>query len=250
MWQQQAGALPSGNTSDLPWITFETAEAFGINAEVPPSRMLTIGNAPVNQGSVPCCVGVALTTAMRFVGGTPALSALFNYHESRTNKAVLDDVPIADGFRAALNKGVCLDSLHPFPFDAPSALKAPSVAALNEALGRKLVPKAGKPSFGRVNVRENLWKAALGRSLPVLFGFFMSAEYDQILSGIRLVHDRPTTMGRGHAVLAVGYDDTKREFTVRDSRGSGIGVAGTWQLPYARLAEGFIYESWVISAVP
>jgi len=39
----------------------------------------------------------------------------------------------------------------------------------------------------------------------------------------------------GHAVLAVGYDDAKKRFVVRNSWGTGWGLKGYFTLPYAYL---------------
>lgn len=244
--KDRSGARPSTNIDEFARIRFPVAGG-GLAAgteDVAASHMLSIGDPPVDQRGVPCCVSIALTTAMRFVGGTPRLAPLFNYYLSRNNPAVLDDVEGADAFRSAMNDGVCTAALHAFPFDAPSAAKAPSNAALADGLTRTIM------NFGPVDVLESQWKEAIGRGLPVLIGFFMSPEYDDILAGVRLVHGAPTAKGQGHATLVVGYDDGTQEFTVRDSRGPAVGVAGTWQLPYARLNDDFIFESWVITAVP
>ena len=242
----RAGARPSTKIDEFARISFaaEGGEFAAGEHDAAARRMLSIGDQPLNQKVVPCCVAVALTTAMRFVGGTARLAPLFNYYLSRTKPAVLDDVEIADAFRSAMNDGVCTATLHSFPFDAASAVKAPSNAALTDGLGRTLM------SFGPIDVLETEWKGAIDRSLPVLIGFFMSPEYEDIRNGATLVHDAPTAKGNGHATLVIGYDDATQEFTVRDSRGPGIGVAGTWQLPYARLNDDFIFESWVITAVP
>jgi C1A family cysteine protease len=54
----------------------------------------------------------------------------------------------------------------------------------------------------------------------------------------------------GHAVLAVGYDDSTQRFTVRNSWGDGWGDHGYFTMPYAyvtsaRLASDF----WVLYTV-
>lgn len=249
-WNKRSGARPSEKVDDIPLVSFANHAGLAMAAEEAVASQLSIGFAPSDQRDVPCCVAVALTTAMRFVGSTPPLAPLFNYFLSRTDPATLDDVEPAHAFRSAMNKGVCAKTLHSVPFDTTSALLAPSDAALTEALGRRLVPKAGKPSYARLPMTVADWKGAIDRSLPVLIAFFMSPEYQDIRAGVRLSHARPTAQGNGHATLVIGYDDAMQEFTVRDSRGSGIGVAGTWQLPYARLSDEFIFESWIVNAVP
>lgn len=249
-----AGARPSRDVSDFPPMSFAVAdEQAGLPgpAATASRRLLTLSTPPADQGDVPCCVAIALTTAMQFVAPTPALAPLFNYFLSRTDPAVIDDVEIVQAFRSAMNQGICLETLHQFPFDSVSALAPPSPAALAEASGRRLVPTAaGQGTFGPLEVDESQWKGAIDQSFPILMGFFMSPEYDFIRQGATLVHASATALGNGHACLVVGYDDARREFTVRDARGPGVGVAGTWQLPYDRLVESLIFESWVVTAVP
>jgi C1A family cysteine protease len=54
----------------------------------------------------------------------------------------------------------------------------------------------------------------------------------------------------GHAVLAVGYDDTKQVFLVRNSWGSGWGMQGYFTLPYAYLsATNLTNDMWTIRSV-
>jgi hypothetical protein len=245
-----AGARPSRRVGDLPVIVFEVPEEASDFQVAPAAKNLAFTSAPVDQRDVPCCVSIALTAAMQFVGSTPLLAPLFNYFLSRLNSAVIDDIEIADAFRSAMNRGVCSEGFHKLPFDTASALLAPSVDAMADALSRRLVPAAGKPSFGRVKVEEAQWKAAIESSVPVLMGFFMSPEYEKILQGTMSILNSPTSRLNGHACLVIGYDDGPQEFTIRDSRGPGVGVTGTWQLPYSRLAEGFIFESWAVTAVP
>jgi len=245
-----AGARPSRHVDDIPFIDFEVPEDPGGFQVAPAAKTLAFASAPVDQKDVPCCVSIALTTAMQFVGSTPPLAPLFNYFLSRLNSAVIDDVEIVDAFRSTMNRGVCREVFHRLPFDTASALLAPSVDAMADALGQRLIPVAGEPSFRRVRVEEAQWKAAIESSVPVLVGFFMSPEYERILQGMTSVLDSPTSRLNGHACLVIGYDDGTQEFTVRDSRGTGVGATGMWQLPYGRLAEGFIFESWAVTAVP
>ena len=54
------------------------------------------------------------------------------------------------------------------------------------------------------------------------------------------------TLG-GHAVCAVGYDDQEQRFIVRNSWGSGWGLAGYFKMPYAYLENRNLSDNfWTI----
>ncbi len=51
----------------------------------------------------------------------------------------------------------------------------------------------------------------------------------------------------GHAVLAVGYDDTKQMFLVRNSWGNGWGIGGYFWMPYQYLDDRKLSDDfWTI----
>jgi C1A family cysteine protease len=54
----------------------------------------------------------------------------------------------------------------------------------------------------------------------------------------------------GHAVLAVGYDDASQTFLVRNSWGTGWGMAGYFSMPYTYLIQpGLSEDLWTIRIV-
>ena len=54
----------------------------------------------------------------------------------------------------------------------------------------------------------------------------------------------------GHAVLAVGYDDSTQTFLVRNSWGANWGQAGYFTMPYAYLTtRGLSSDFWTIRLV-
>ena len=54
----------------------------------------------------------------------------------------------------------------------------------------------------------------------------------------------------GHAVLAVGYDDSSQTFLVRNSWGTTWGQAGYFTMPYAYLTtRGLSSDFWTIRIV-
>ena len=54
----------------------------------------------------------------------------------------------------------------------------------------------------------------------------------------------------GHAVMAVGYDDSQQRFIVRNSWGNGWGMAGYFTMPYAYLTQSSLSDDfWTIRLV-
>jgi C1A family cysteine protease len=78
-------------------------------------------------------------------------------------------------------------------------------------------------------------KHCLSDGYPVAFGFtvfesFMSDEVKR--TGIAPMPQSNESVLGGHAVLAVGYDDSKNALIVRNSWGSEWGLDGYFYLPY------------------
>ena len=55
----------------------------------------------------------------------------------------------------------------------------------------------------------------------------------------------------GHAVVCVGYDDSRQAFIIRNSWGAGWGEAGYGFMPYAYMLDGGLAaDFWTIQAAP
>ena len=53
----------------------------------------------------------------------------------------------------------------------------------------------------------------------------------------------------GHAVAAVGYDDSKNAFIVRNSWNTTWGVKGYFYMPYAYITSNLCSDFWTIRLV-
>src|SRR5207249_6396066 len=78
-------------------------------------------------------------------------------------------------------------------------------------------------------------RACLADGYPFVFGFtvYETFESDRVAKTgvVPMPKPREKVLG-GHAVLAVGYDDAKRRFLVRNSWGTGWGTKGYFTMPY------------------
>jgi len=93
----------------------------------------------------------------------------------------------------------------------------------------------------------------LAAGYPFVFGVtvYESFEGDAVAKSGVLLMPLPTekTVG-GHAVLAVGYNDAKQVFVIRNSWGSDWGQKGHFTIPYAYLLDPNLADDfWTIRVV-
>ena len=96
-------------------------------------------------------------------------------------------------------------------------------------------------------------KGCLASGYPFVFGFtvYESFESQQVAHDGHALMPQPNeqVLG-GHAVLAVGYDDSNQWFIVRNSWGVNWGMQGYFTLPYAYLTlRSLSSDFWTIRVV-
>ena len=96
-------------------------------------------------------------------------------------------------------------------------------------------------------------KGCLSAGYPFVFGFtvYPSFESDEVArTGFVPMPGADESMIGGHAVLAVGYDDSKNMFVVRNSWGPLWGLEGYFYMPYAYLLDDNLADDfWTIRVV-
>ena len=190
-----------------------------------------------NQGIMGSCTGHAVTAAVELIhnqetGSYRHLSRLFVYYNGR----LLDGWPEADDgatirscVKAVNKRGIPYETR--WPYLRRNLLTAPPKEAYDCAEARKVV------GYQRINSQNlNAIRRALSQRLPVVFGFevydsFMSATVERT-GRMRMPKAGEVSTG-GHAVVAVGYDDTKKVLIVRNSWGKEWGDGGYFYMPYA-----------------
>lgn len=79
-------------------------------------------------------------------------------------------------------------------------------------------------------------KSILAEGLPFIFGFTVYDSFSSQAVASTGVMPMPKANERilgGHAVMAVGYDDHKQMFKIRNSWGTGWGLGGYFWMPYS-----------------
>jgi len=93
-------------------------------------------------------------------------------------------------------------------------------------------------------------KATLASGLPFAFGFSVySSIWDETVqrSGDIPAPQPGDRLEGGHAVMAVGYDDAKSRFLIRNSWGTEWGQQGYGSLPYEYVEKGIADDFWVLA---
>jgi C1A family cysteine protease len=203
-----------------------------------------------DQGQIGSCTANAWAGAVEYLWikkkqeFTP--SRLFIYYNERLIEGdVKTDggAQIRDGGKTLATQGVCYESS--WPYTKNFATK-PSTKCYTAALGHKA------QQYSRVNQDSTSIKTALSNGDPVVIGIsvYESFESDSAAqTGIIPMPQKSEQLLGGHALLVVGYDDTKQWFIVRNSWGASWGSAGYCFLPYAYLTNSNLASDfWVLQS--
>lgn len=201
-----------------------------------------------DQGQIGSCTANAIGAAHEFnqikqklVAPSPFVpSRLFIYYNERAIEHSIGSdsgAQIRDGMKSIAKQGVCRED-PTWPYDAepfpPNKLltKKPSAAAYQEAMKYQAI------QYQRVPQVLSQMKGCLAAGYPFVFGFtvYESFESQQVASnGVVPMPQAGEQVLGGHAVLAVGYDDSQQRFIVRNSWGTGWGDKGHCYMPYLYL---------------
>jgi C1A family cysteine protease len=221
-----------------------------------PSKIdLTSKCPPVyNQGQIGSCTANALSAAFEFDRKKQKLqdfmpSRLFLYYNERVLQNTVNSDSgafIRDGIKTLNVNGICPEK--EWPYDVTKFAQKPPQKCYADAL------KCNIKSYQRLN-NTNLsqLQSCLSEGFPFVFGFtvYESFESQQVAkTGMVPMPTPKEKVVGGHAVMAVGYDDTRQVAIVRNSWGKGWGVKGYFYMPYGYITSSHLCDDfWTIRIV-
>jgi C1A family cysteine protease len=223
-------------------------------AVLPPSADLRAQCPPVyDQGQLGSCTANAIAAAIEFDRLREKLpdftpSRLFIYYNERAIEGTVgtdSGAQIRDGIKSVAQQGACAEA--DWPYDIARFTEKPPAKAYSDAKLDRAV------SYQRLVQNLGQMKGCLASGFPFVFGFsvYQSFESQQVAqTGHAPMPGPGEQLVGGHAVMAVGYDDSRQWLLVRNSWGTGWGIAGYFTLPYAYVTQpSLAADFWTIRLV-
>jgi C1A family cysteine protease len=223
--------------------------------QLPPSVDLRPQCPPVvDQGQLGSCTANAIAGAIQFdemkqgAAQPFAPSRLFIYYNERVIEGTVNTdsgAQIRDGIKSVAAQGVCSEDL--WPYDITKFTVQPPDSCYQAAAQHKV------SLYQAVLQDLSQMKGCLASGYPFVLGFsvYESFESQQVAqTGVVPMPQQGEQQIGGHAVVAVGYDDTQGRFIVRNSWGTGWGMQGYFTMPYAYLTQSNLSSDfWTIRTV-
>jgi len=206
-----------------------------------------------DQKHLNACSANAIAAALwmderRRVPTSPSPSRLFIYYNER---AIEGTVPIdagamiRDGIKSVASDGVCPEP--EWPYDIAKFSRKPTAKCYADAKLDRAI------SYQSLIQDLNQMKGCLASGYPFVFGFTVYESFESEAVKASGHAPMPKSSERpvgGHAVMAVGYVESKQWFLVRNSWGAAWGMKGYFTMPYAYFIQpGLARDFWTIRLV-
>lgn len=205
--------------------------------EVPYVDLRPVVDIPIwQQGKLGACTAFAVAFCDEFVMRKNlnkwqfSPSRLFIYYEERVamgTTLVDSGAMIRDGMRVLNKIGTCPEYMWKYSDNNINYRIRPWPKCYQSAKLHRTT------AYARVPQNEAAIKNVLVQGYPIAFGFMVYDSFMKVNStGMVPMPDPQEHPLGGHAVVLVGYDNSKRVYICRNSWGSGWGDRGYFYLPY------------------
>ena len=206
-----------------------------------------------DQGQLGSCTANAIGAALEFdqikqkeQAFTP--SRLFIYYNERAMEGTVNSDAggqIRNGVKSVNQQGAPPET--DWPYDITKFAEKPPQKAYDDAAQHESV------LYQRLTPILGQLKGCLASGFPFVLGFvvYESFESQQVAqTGEASLPQAGEQQIGGHAVLAVGYDESQQRFLIRNSWGAGWGMGGYFTLPYPYLLQPTLSSDfWTIRSV-
>jgi len=200
-----------------------------------------------DQGALGSCTAQALAGNLEFLDNMLDksyidVSRLFIYYNERALMDTIDydsGASLRVGIKTLKNDGSCPEDM--WPYNIKKFDLKPKVACYSEAKGHLI------NAYHRITDLNEIL-TCLADGYPFVFGFTVYESFESAKVNKTGVVDMPKEGERalgGHAVMAVGYDQKKKRFLVRNSWGEAWGMNGYFTMPFEYL-ESLADDFWTI----
>jgi len=202
-----------------------------------------------DQGQLGSCTANALAGALEFLERKDKVSfedfsRLFIYYDERAVEHTIQSdsgAMIRDGIKTLAKQGVCSEKK--WPYIISKFRVKPTPACYKDAAKHKIT------SYRRITTLDEM-RACLAEGFPFVFGFTVYESFESqavAKTGVVNMPKKDEQAMGGHAVVAVGYDDAKKIFIVRNSWGEDWGMKGYFTMPYKYVADRNLSDDfWTI----
>lgn len=194
-----------------------------------------------NQGNLNSCTANAIAAAIEFDEIKQKIrrpfipSRLFIYYNERAMQAEVDSdagAQIRDGIKSVSKLGGCQEEIWPY-LEKRLKIK-PSDQCYRLALKYKAL------EYQRLGHDLIQLKSCLASGFPFVFGIKVYSSFEGARvrrTGHLEIPERSEKLVGKHAVIAAGYQDSRKWFIVRNSWGEGWGIRGYFTIPYKYLLD-------------
>jgi C1A family cysteine protease len=199
-----------------------------------------------DQGNLGSCTAQALSALVTFLKPKFTGSRLFLYYcERGYEESIPTDsgASLEDGIKSLIKFGICPES--DWPYIIPKFnIKPPQICYINALKEQAL--QVENINSSSVQAMKN----CLNQGFPFVIGFLVFPSFESAIVAKTGMVPYPNANEKplgGHAILVVGFDDSKACFYCRNSWGSNWGIKGYFFIPYNYFSNPkYASDAWTI----